>query len=340
MIHIKKACALTAVCAAFLSMQMYTLDAKADSRKLPDLREIVEANNFIAYCDLYDNIYMDYESEKDSCKAFYTDESGSSFYIKYDEKGDYEVVTSDYAVSSNGADGNAEYYLFRRSSDELMYRMSVAPEPRPRALLSSYIKNVDNDEYNEFFENKANFQIENSPDGVLWVIDYSGIDWLNGKDVYLLDPVDLTCREFTYFDENGKKLSKWTAEFNVKEAPVPSDLTYKQYTEPAETVRVELYDSNAPDTLIKSWDTAAGSTVNIYGETVYTDVELKNKFNGKLDSGDVQKLYLQESSINKEHTNILLVLVIITAVMLVIAYVMEKLMCIRLRKTVNKNDRQ
>ena len=105
MIHIKKACALTAVCAAFLSMQMYTLDAKADSRKLPDLREIVEANNFIAYCDLYDNIYMDYESEKDSCKAFYTDESGSSFYIKYDEKGDYEVVTSDYAVSSNGADG-------------------------------------------------------------------------------------------------------------------------------------------------------------------------------------------------------------------------------------------
>jgi len=339
MIDVKKICALTAAFASFFSVQMNLPSAKAEGRELPDLREIVEANNFIAYCDLYDNIYMDYRAEKDSCKAFYTEESGSSFYIKYNEQGDYEVVTSDYAVSSNGADGNAEYYLFRRPSDELMYRMSVAPEPRPRALLSSYIKNVDNDEYNAFFENSDNFKIENTENGVLWTIDYSGIDWLNGKDVYLLDPVDLTCREFTYFDENGREFSKWTSEFDLKDSPVPSELTYKQYTEPSDTVRVELYDSNNPDTPIGSWDTAAGSTVNIYGETVYTDAELKNKFDGKLDGSKIQRLYLQESSIKKEHTNILLVLAAITAVMLAAAYIIEKLMCIRLRKTV-KNDRR
>ncbi|MBR1592460.1 MAG: hypothetical protein IJ666_05550 [Ruminococcus sp.] len=339
MTRIRKICFTSAVCTLLSSVfpfDAYTAAAADDEP--PTLQEIVEANNFVAYCDLYDSMYMDYKSDRDSCKAYYTENDGSSFYIKYNDSNEYEVVTPDYAVSSNGADGNAEYYLFRRSGDELMYRMSVAPEPRPRVILSSYISNVDTDEYNKFFEDYRNFNIEYGDGVVIWSIDYSDIDWLDGKDVYLLEPDNLTCRQFTYYDSEGNILSRWESEFNIGENPVPSSVDYRYYTEPQKMVAVELYSSDEPDILIKSWNAAAESTVSVYGETVYTDAGLKNKFGGKLGADGVQKLYIQESSLSKEHGNIFTVLTAITAVMIILAFVLEKIFCIKLkRKTGNDN---
>ena len=209
MTHVKKICLMLGVCISVSSVSPCLAGLHAEAAEMPGIQEIVDANNFVAYCDLYDSIYMDYQSKRDPCKAYYTDADGTSFYIKYNDANEFEVVTPDYAVSSNGANGKAEYFLFRRSSDELMYRMSVAPEPRPRALLSSYISNVDTDEYTAFFEDANNFIVEPSADGILWTIDYSHVDWLEGKDVYLLDPDTLTCREFTYYDENGTIISRW-----------------------------------------------------------------------------------------------------------------------------------
>lgn len=338
MIRIIKTCFALGVCTVFSSVYPCIADTKVMAEEMPGIQEIVDANNFVAYCDQYDSIYMDYRSDNDPCKAYYTDNDGDSFYIKYNDEGEYEVVTPDYAVSSNGADGKAEYYLFRRSSDELMYRISVAPEPRPRALLSSYISNVDTDEYNDFFEDYKNFTVEPGDGGVIWTIDYSNIDWLEGKDVYLLDPDNLTCRQFTYYDKDGNIISRWDSEFDIEENPVPDNVSYRDYTEPENTVTVELYSSDEPDTLIKSWDVVAESTVNVYGETVYTDAKLKNKFNGKLGEDGVQKLYIQESTLNKEHGNIFAVLSMITAVMVVLAFILEKLFCIKLKKNIGRSN--
>ena len=333
MTHVKKICLMLGVCISVSSVSPCLAGLHAEAAEMPGIQEIVDANNFVAYCDLYDSIYMDYQSKRDPCKAYYTDADGTSFYIKYNDANEFEVVTPDYAVSSNGANGKAEYFLFRRSSDELMYRMSVAPEPRPRALLSSYISNVDTDEYTAFFEDANNFIVEPSADGILWTIDYSHVDWLEGKDVYLLDPDTLTCREFTYYDENGTIISRWDSEFDIAENPVPDTVPYQTYTEPSETVTVELYSSNTPDTPLKSWEVAADSTVSVYGETVYTDAKLRDRFDGKLGTSGVQKLYIQENTLQKTHQNIFVVLGILTAGMVLVAFLLEKLLCLKFRKT-------
>ncbi|MCM1508042.1 MAG: hypothetical protein NC177_13055 [Ruminococcus flavefaciens] len=319
--------------AVVFGLMFSEMPAMAESKaELPTLKDVVEANNFIVYCEKYDNMYMDYISEKNPCKAFYTEEDDKSFYIKYTDDSSYEIVTEDYALSYDSKLDQPEYYLFCKSSDELMYRISIAPEPRPRVMLSSYISKVDVDTYNNFFEEQQNIIIDYKDGNYIWGIDYSGVDWLDGYDEYILDPETLSCREFTYYDEDGKIISRWISAFNVEENPVPETLGYEKYTEPTEKVTVELYEINDTSSPIKTWEVAPNSSVNIYGETAYTDTALKNKFKGKIEDSGVLKLYVKHTSIKSEKKNVFAVLLLLTGILVVIAYIIEKLACLRLRR--------
>lgn len=52
------------VCISVSSVSPCLAGLHAEAAEMPGIQEIVDANNFVAYCDLYDSIYMDYQSKE------------------------------------------------------------------------------------------------------------------------------------------------------------------------------------------------------------------------------------------------------------------------------------
>ena len=65
MTHVKKICLMLGVCISVSSVSPCLAGLHAEAAEMPGIQEIVDANNFVAYCDLYDSIYMDYQSKRD-----------------------------------------------------------------------------------------------------------------------------------------------------------------------------------------------------------------------------------------------------------------------------------